>query len=137
MMNKNSDSEETLLRALKIKKAINGPVDNSVAATHNNLAKLYRSNMKNYAAAEENYKQSLQICMELHGPAYIEHQYDYDALIDLYEKTGDDAKRREYEQKKKEWQELQKKDSVEEKKEEKEEEKEMSFEETIAFVLKN
>ena len=137
MMNKNSESEETLLRALKIHKIINGPVDNSVATTHNFLAMLYRNNMKNYAAAEENYKLAIKIRLELFGPDYSQLQFDYNGMIALYKKTGDDTKMKEYKQKKKEWQELQKKDNVEEEEEEKEEEKEMNFEETIAFVLKN
>ena len=122
---------------MKIQKAINGPVNDSVAFTHNFLAGLYKDNMKNYAEAEENYKLSIQILVELFGPDYSPLQFSYSGLINLYKETGDDAKMKEYEEKKRTWQELQKKDNVEEKKEENEEEKEMNFEETIAFVLKN
>ena len=131
-MKKNSEAEELLMKALNIKKAINGPVNNSVAKSHNFLGNLYMDNMKQYTKAEEHFLQSIKICEQLFGLAYSQLQYDYNALIDLYETTGDDAKRAEYEEKIEEWEKLQNEDNEEEK--EDGEPKKMNFQEIINFV---
>ena len=77
---------------------------------------------------------SILICEKLFGPAYSELQFNYNGLISIYTKTGDDAKRREFEEKKREWMRLQR-----EKKEGPSVEKEddmpkMEFEEMLEFV---
>ena len=72
------------------------------------------------------------------GPAHSQLHYDYNALINLYGKTRDDAKRREYEEKKEEWKKLQKQHNERKRKwKEEEEEKEMNFQEIIGVVTKN
>ena len=135
-MKKNSEAEELLLKALKILKAINGPVEESVASTHNFLAVLYKNNMNELTKAEEHFLQTIKIHEELFGPAYSQLQYSYNGIIELYRKTGEDAKRREYEEKKEKWEKLQNKDNEEKGKGE-EEEKEMNFQEMVNFVTKN
>ena len=129
-MKKNSEAEELLTKALNIEKAINGPVNKSVATSHNFLGNLNMDNMKQYTKAEEHFLQSIKIREELFDPAYSEHVYN--ALIDLYETTGDDAKRAEYEEKIEEWEKLQNKDNEEEM--EDGEPKKMNFQEIINFV---
>ena len=110
-MKKNSEAEELLLKALNIQTAINGPVDESVATSHNFLGMLYYVNMSELTKAENHFLQAIKIREELFGPAHSQLQYDYDALVDLYGKTGDSAKKREYEEKKEEWKKLQNKDN--------------------------
>ena len=60
VMKKNSEAEELLLKALKIQTAINGPVDNSVAKSHNFLANLYKINMNELTKAEEHFLQYIK-----------------------------------------------------------------------------
>ena len=54
-------------------------------------------------------------------------QFSYNGLQMLYEKTGEEAKRREFEEKTKEWRKLQKEKKSEE-------DKKMDFEEMVKFV---
>ena len=113
---------------------------------------LYYVNMSELTKAEENFLQAIKIREELFGPAHSQLQYDYDALVDLYGKTGDSAKKREYEEKKEEWKKLQNKDNERKRKrkeeeeednerkrkrKDEEEEKKMNFQEIINFVTKN
>ena len=93
-MKKNSEAEELLLKALKIQKAINGPVDESVATSHNFLGMLYYVNMSELTKAEEHFLQAIKIREELFGPAHSLLQYNYNGLVDLYRKTGDNEKKK-------------------------------------------
>ena len=121
---------------MKVCVAIQGPEDGGVATIHNRLANLYADDLEDFSKAEEHYLQCIKIQEKLFGPAYSQLQYSYNGIIELYRKTGEDAKRREYEEKKKEWKKLQNKDNKEKRKGE-EEEKEMNFQEMVNFVTKN
>ena len=138
-LKKNTEAEEKLMKALKDLKNINGPLDESVANSYNFLAAFYKNNMKEYTKAEESYEEAIKIRMKLKGPTHSQLQYSYNGLIDTYTKTGDDAKKREYEEKKLEWKKLQNNENEEKKEEEEEEEEEgskMNFKEIIDFVTK-
>merc|ERR1712181_146297 len=108
LMGKNSEAEQLLTRTMEVKTAMLGPHHNSVATCHNRLAVLYKNNLGQYKKAEEHYMSSIRITEKLFGPAHSEHQFDYNGLINLYRKTGDDTKMREYQEKIKEWAKLQK-----------------------------
>ena len=104
-----------------------------MATIHNRLANLYADDLEDFSKAEEHYLQCIKIQEKLFGPAYSQLQFSYNGLIELYEKTGEEAKMMEYEEKFEEWEKLQ-----EEKKnkdeENEEEDKEMDFNEMVEFV---
>ena len=106
-MERNSEAEELLNKALNIQLTLLGPTHESVAKSHNFLAVLYKNNMKLSNKAETHNVEAIRIWTELFGPGYVELQYDYDGLIDLYSKTGQEKKRKETKLKKKEWKRLQ------------------------------
>ena len=136
-LGKNSEAEQLLTRTLEVQTAMLGPDDDSVAACHNFLAELYRNNMGQYQKAEEHYLASIRIQEKLFGPAYSLLQFDYNGLIYLYNKTGNDAKKREYEEKRKEWEKLQKETKGKEETDEKDKEgtsTPMDFMQMINFV---
>merc|ERR1712105_244198 len=102
MMGKLAEAEEMFNNSMKVLVAIQGPEDGEVARIHNRLAVLYKDDLEDFSKAEEHYKQSNKIQEKLFGPAYSQLQFDYGGLIKLYKKTGEEAKRREYEEKKNE-----------------------------------
>ena len=114
-----------------------GPNHDDLAKCHNFLAVLYDDNMGQYKKAEEHYMRAIQIEEKLFGPAHSEHQFNYNGLIDLYRKTGDDAKMREYEEKKREWAKLQKETKEETTDKEKEGMMTMEFMQMINYVKNN
>ena len=130
-MGKFAEAEKMFKNSMKALVAIQGPEDDRVALTHNRLAQLYRCHLEDFSKAEEHYLQSIKIKKNLFGPAYSQLQFSYNGLQMLYEKTGEEAKRREFEEKQKEWRKLQKEKKSEE---EKEEDKKMDFEEMVEFV---
>ena len=79
-----------------------------MARCHSFLAALYLINMGQYKKAEEHYMKAIDIQEKLFGPAHSQLQFQYNGLIKLYKKTGDDAKMREYQEKKRVWAKLQK-----------------------------
>ena len=68
---------------------------------------------------------------------YSELQFNYNGLIYLYSKTGEDTKRKKYEEKKREWEKLQKKAKEDTDKEDKEGTAMMDFMQIINFVKDN
>merc|ERR1711915_1171084 len=92
-----------------------GLTHKTAAASHNFLAVLYHTNMKLVNKAEPHFLESIRIWTELFGPGYVELQYNYNGLIDLYSKTGQEQKRKEIELKKNEWNRLQNTDAEESK----------------------
>ena len=148
-----AEAEEMFNNSMEVLVAIQGPEDDGVATIHNRLAVLYKNNLEDFGCrfpqrpqgcdvfnpyfgkAEEHFTQSIKIWKKLFGPAYSQLQFCYDALIWLFKKTGEEAKRREYEEKKNEWMKLQKEEKdKKEKKEEKKEDKKMGFNEMVEFV---
>ena len=136
---KNSEAEQLLTRTLEVQTAMLGPDDNWVAISHNFLAGFYMDNMSQYKKAEEHYMNSIRISEKLFGPAHSQLQFDYYGLIQLFRKTGNDAKMREYEEKKKEWEKLQKETKGKEETDEKDKEgtSTMDFMQMINFVKSN
>ena len=105
------------------------------ATIHNRLAGLYKNELEDFSKAEEHYLQCIKIQEKLFGPAYSQLQFSYNGIIMLYEKTGEEAKMMEYEEKYEEWEKLQEEEkNKEEKNEEKEEDKKMNFKEMVEFV---
>ena len=107
-MGKNSEAEELLNRALELQTAMLGPDDNEVAKCHQLLAVLYDENKGQYNKAEEHFIKANKTWEKLFGPGYSQLGFNYNGLIDVYRKTGDDTKRRMFEEKKQGWEELQK-----------------------------
>ena len=132
-LGKLAEAEEMFNNSMKVRVAIQGPEDGGVATIHNRLANLYADDLEDFSKAEEHYLQCIKIQEKLFGPAYSQLQFSYNGLIELYEKTGEEAKMMEYEEKFEEWEKLQ-----EEKKnkdeENEEEDKEMDFNEMVEFV---
>ena len=86
-----------------------------------------------FGKAEEHFTQSIKIWKKLFGPAYSQLQFSYNGLIELYEKTGEEAKMMEYFEKYEEWEKLQEeKKNTDEENEEKD--KKMDFNEMVEFV---
>jgi len=108
LMGKISETEQLLTMTLEVQTAMLGPDHNDVATCHNRLAVLYDESMGQYKKAEEHYMKAICILEKLFGPAHSLLQFQYNGLIDLYRKTGDDAKKKKFEEKKREWVKLQK-----------------------------
>ena len=82
---------------------------------------------------------AIGISEKLFGPAHSQLQFDYYGLIQLFRKTGNDAKMREYEEKKNEWEKLQKETEGKEETDEKDKEgtSTMDFMQMINLVKSN
>ena len=116
-----------------------GPDHNDVAKSHNFLAVLYDDNMGQYQKAEEHYMKAIGILEKLFGPEHSHLQFNYNGIINLYMKTGEDTKRKKFEDKRQEWEKLQKKETKEEtgEKEEDEGRAKMDFVQMIDYVKNN
>ena len=80
---------------------------------------------------------AIDIREKLFGPAHSQLQFNYNGLISLYKKTGDDAKMKEYQEKKREWAKLQKETKEETADKEKEGMMTMEFMQMINYVKNN
>ncbi len=95
--------------------------------------------MGQYQKAEEHYLNAIRIQEKLFGLAYSQQQFNYNGLIQLFRKTGNDAKMREYLEKKKEWEKLQNETKGKEETDEKDKKgtSTMDFMQMINFVNSN
>ena len=132
-LGKLAEAEEMFNNSMKVLVAIQGPEDGEVARIHSRLAFLFLIGLEDFSKAEEHCLLSIKIWEKLFGPAYSQLQFSYNGLIELYEKTGEEAKMMEYEEKFEEWEKLQEEKKNKDKENE-EEDKKMDFEEMVEFV---
>jgi len=129
-MGKVAEAEEMFNNSLKVLVAIQGPEDLEVARIHNRLAVLYEEDLEDFPKAEEHHLKSIRIAEKLFGPAFSKLQFSYVGLISLYQKTGEESKMVEYEEKYKEWRKLHEEN---ENMEEKEEDEKIDLKEMMEF----
>ena len=135
MMGKFAEAEKMFNNSMKVLVAIQGPEDVEVWRIHNRLAYLYNHGMEEFDKAEEHYLRGIRILEKLFGRAYSQLQFDYSGLINLYKKTGEEAKMMEYCEIYEEWEKLQEeKKNTDDKKKEKEEDKSMEFKEIVQII---
>lgn len=105
-MKKYKEAEQMHLRAIAIKEELLGENDYEIALSVGHLAALYNYHMSKYHEAEKLYKRSLEINLNLFGPAYSGLEYDYRGITQVYIKLLDTSKHFYYMEKMREWKKL-------------------------------
>lgn len=100
------DAEKMHLRAIAIKEELLGKNDCEVSLSVGHLASLYNYHMMRHLDAEQLYKRSIQIHVNLFGLSYSGLGYDYRGLVYCYTNLGEPYKAIEYKQKEQEWKRL-------------------------------
>ncbi|XP_015785943.1 amyloid protein-binding protein 2-like [Tetranychus urticae] len=95
-MHRYEDSEVFQLLSIEIKEKCLGKDDYEVAQSYGFLASLYCYDMELYPQAENYYLKAIEIGTKVFGGAYSGLEFEYQGIITIYTRNGEDEKAQEY-----------------------------------------